>query len=133
MKPMILRSILVLTVLLPMSGLQPARAAAHVAVAPVGASVVGFATPVVVAAKAAPLTFVNLDQIRHDFVATKRAGGSGPWCSRYPAGACPVFWTDLIGGGTTAPVQGTANLTSGERYEFVCTVHGVMKGTLIAA
>lgn len=50
----------------------------------------------------------------------------------FPPGTCPIFWSALIGVGRTTPVLGLEYLTSGTAYEFLCSIHRPMRGTLVA-
>jgi plastocyanin len=64
------------------------------------------------------VAFTNLDAISHDVTAsTKGADGK------------PLFSSPLGGPGTTADVAGTEYLTTGN-YDFGCSIHPNMKGTL---
>ena len=64
------------------------------------------------------LTFLNRDFSRHDVVALK----SGPDNQ-------PLFRTPLIGQNEEVFVEGSQYLTTGS-YEFICSVHSNMRGTL---
>jgi plastocyanin len=66
-----------------------------------------------------PLSFVNLDTVQHDVVSVDKA----------PDGA-PLFRSKLIGLGESAPVQGLERVKAGQSYEFFCSVHPGMRGTL---
>ena len=112
-----------------------AGAAVATVVAGPGAFQAGYATPVVVAPKAAPLTFVNGDIQSHNVVALdkflpKKTAKKTAWCKGYGATKCPVFWskTGPLGGNTA--VEGLAKLKAGQ-YAFFCTIHPGMKGTLV--
>jgi plastocyanin len=50
----------------------------------------------------------------------------------FPPGTCPMFWSRLISVGTTTEVFGLEHLTSGTAYEFLCSIHRMMRGTLVA-
>lgn len=90
-------------------------------------------TPVSVVAKGGDLTLYNLDIQLHDVVASTAVGPDTPWCAekKVPLGKCPLFYTDLISLGESAPLQGTENLTPGQRYAFKCSIHPWMQGTLV--
>lgn len=97
----------------------------------------GYATPAVVSSGNVPITYRNVDLVRHDVVQDPktdgRAGdGSAPWCGRFPAGKCPLFWTELMGLGESSTVQGLSGLAAGT-YSFYCTLHPGMRGTLVRA
>jgi polyvinyl alcohol dehydrogenase (cytochrome) len=110
----------------------PAAAGAVVLTAP-GGQYTGYLPPVVTVPVAGELTYSNYDAAPHDVVArTAKGSDDQPWCAGYSPGACPLFWSKLIGLGTSTPVLGTENLVAGESYEFFCTVHTGMRGTLIA-
>lgn len=100
-----------------------------------------YAPPAVLVARDEPLTYVNLDANRHDVVARVYAGagkrethvrpdGSAPWCADFE-GDCPLFWSELIAGpGSSTPVLGLEDAEVGATYEFYCTIHPYMVGTL---
>jgi plastocyanin len=105
-----------------------------VALAAPEAETVGFATPVVVVPQGQALTFVNADPASyfHNLFSTERLpkGTKEPWCASFAPGQCPRFYSDTIEAGQTAPVTGVPKLAPGS-YDFVCTMHGSMMGTLI--
>jgi polyvinyl alcohol dehydrogenase (cytochrome) len=84
-----------------------------------GASSSGYATPAASTGVGGPLTFNNLDVLQHD-VTADQAGPDGR----------PLFWTELIGLGETAEVQGLDRVQSGQTYGFFCTLHPGMRGQL---
>jgi plastocyanin len=105
----------------------------NIVVAGPGAFQAGYATPVALAGPGVGLTFHNLDLPRHDVVAHHAYGpDDNPWCEAYPAGACPAFWSPLVGLGESAEVLGLDQLETGV-YEFYCTAHPWMHGTLVVA
>ena len=63
------------------------------------------------------LFFRNADLNRHDLVSKDQAGGK------------PIFSTPLLSTGGEAVVQGVQQLKGGS-YQFFCTVHTYMTGTL---
>jgi plastocyanin len=63
------------------------------------------------------LIFRNADLNRHDLVSKQQAGGK------------PLFGTPLLSTGGEAVVQGVQQLRGGE-YQFFCTIHTYMTGTL---
>jgi plastocyanin len=77
-----------------------------------------FVNPSVTIAQGELLQFTNLDSLVHD-VTAKQKGANGK----------PLFASDQIGGGRTAPVTGAQTLTAGS-YEFICSIHPNMVGTL---
>jgi hypothetical protein len=80
--------------------------------------------------------YPTLDMNLHDVVARDdfRPDGSAPWCTDYPSGTCPLFWTPLIdGSGTMAPVQGLEDAVAGRDYTFYCSIHPYMVGTFTVA
>lgn len=128
-----------LALLAALAALAPAVMAADppVAGAPIvagpGAWVTTYATPRAVAETSGELLFVNGDAMRHNVVALRDFGdGSQPWCRSYPVGRCPAFWSALVGFGGDTPVLGLEDLTPGRSYEFYCTLHPGMRGTLLA-
>lgn len=112
----------------------PAQAA--VAVTAPGGFLAGFLPPVVVIEEGEGVTYANADVAQHDFVADghhlkKRAARRTKWCSGYDKGMCPLFWSPKIGAGESTEVEGLQRLRSGDEYDFHCTVHPNMTGTLI--
>ncbi|MDX1612230.1 MAG: plastocyanin/azurin family copper-binding protein, partial [Candidatus Thermoplasmatota archaeon] len=95
-----------------------------------GAFQAGYATPAMGVLPGGELTFQNLDIIRHNVVAYGHTGSDdNPWCEEYALGACPAFWTPLIGLGATTSVQGIEQLEPGV-YDFYCSAHPWMVGVL---
>ncbi len=128
------RAALIVGVGLALATASPAAAA--VAAAGPGGFVTGFVTPVVVVARGEAITFVNTDIARHDFVAAdafvpRKLARKAKWCSAFPAGKCPLFWSQRIGTGASTDVLGLQRVQSGKQYTFYCTVHPNMKGTLV--
>jgi plastocyanin len=79
------------------------------------------------------LTLVNADLMKHNVVADGAYGSDDqPWCTNYEDGVCPLFWSALIGTGATTQVLGLGEIEAGRTYEFYCTIHPSMKGTLVA-
>ena len=83
-----------------------------------GASSTGYATRLMTTRVGGPLSFVNLDIVQHDVVSVEQGAGG------------PLFRTPLIGLGETAPVEGLDKVQSGKSYEFFCSLHPGMRGTL---
>ena len=132
------RKVLVLSAVATLSVLGAASPAnAAIVFAPPGGFQAGFVPPAAVTTVGGPLSFVNGDIQPHNVIATsdflpKKAVKKTPWCKSYPAAKCPIFWSETVPLGGTATVLGTENLESGGRYEFFCSVHPGMKGTLVA-
>jgi glucose/arabinose dehydrogenase/plastocyanin len=99
------------------SGAAPAAGAEGNVVAGPLAQSAGFLTPSVTLAKGSPLTFTNLDAVAHN-VASKAISEDGR----------RLFASPNVATGTSA-VEGAEKLASG-KYEFFCTVHPSMAGTL---
>lgn len=113
-----------------------APASAAVAAAGPGGYAAGFVTPVVVTAPGEAITFANLDVAPHNFVASdaflpKKLTKKAKWCSGFDKGRCPMFWSQTINAGQTTAVEGVDFLESGAQYEFICTLHPNMRGTLV--
>lgn len=116
-------------------GVAGPAGAAVVATAP-GGFLAGFVPPVVVIEEGESITYANADIAPHDFVADghflpKKAARKVKWCSGFDAGKCPLFWSPKIGSGESTQVEGLQRLRSGKQYNFLCTVHPNMKGTLV--
>jgi len=94
----------------------------------------GYATPYMVVQHGGKLQYANFDIVRHNVVqdpaADHKARKSGPWCSNYPKGKCPLFWSKLIGLNQSEQVLGINSLKPGT-YSFYCSLHPGMKGTLV--
>jgi len=98
-----------------------------------------YAPDTLVVSRSLGLTYVNADTASHDVVAysAKRPDGSAPWCDAFedtyaPASVdCPLFWSELIpGGGSVERVQGLQDTVVGREYEFYCSIHPYMRGTI---
>lgn len=116
--------------------LAQGSAQAVVGVAGPGAEAAGFATPAIVVPKGQGLTFVNTDpaSYNHNLWAfdTFLPTNSAPWCSGFPHGRCPAFWSQTISAGGVTPVEGVPALKAGQ-YKFWCSLHDLMIGTLVIA
>jgi len=118
---------------------MPARAqdAGPAVVAIPGTFLINYATPVAVMPQGGKLNFINLDVAQHDVVATDNGTRTDcpPGLNRSLVQGeiiCPLCWTDLVGLSTTViPVIGVEALEAGKTYDFVCTIHGNMKGQLL--
>ena len=76
-----------------------------------------YSSSVVTVDQGEALIFRNADLNRHDLVSKQQAGGK------------PLFSTPLLSTGGEALVQGVQQLKGGN-YEFFCTIHTYMTGTL---
>jgi glucose/arabinose dehydrogenase/plastocyanin len=94
----------------------PAGAEGNVVAGPL-AQTAGFLTPSVTLAKGTQLTFTNLDAVAHN-VASKEVTDDGR----------RLFASPNVASGT-AVVEGAEKLDAG-KYDFLCTVHPSMTGTL---
>ena len=117
-------------------GLGAAPAHAVVAAAGPGAAVAGYATPVVVAPDGAGVTFANSDLADHTLTASeaklpRRIAKKTRYCKSYGVRSCPLFTTGVVAGGESATVAGLERAKPGTEYEFVCQIHGGMRGTLV--
>lgn len=131
MKRASVRLVVAAVVVAVVAGLQPA--AAYPVVAVPGSSGTNYATPVVVIEQGEDLSFVNGDVEAHNVQAldAKRPDGSAPWCTGFPKGGCPLFWSDLVGFGEITPVLGLDAAPSGAEYTYFCVPHPWMKGTIL--
>jgi polyvinyl alcohol dehydrogenase (cytochrome) len=84
-----------------------------------GSFAAGYVTRAMVAEKDGSLTYANLDVAQHDVVAYAKG----------PDGK-PLFESDIIGVGQTTPVRGLDRVTAGQSYDFYCSLHPNMQGTL---
>jgi polyvinyl alcohol dehydrogenase (cytochrome) len=84
-----------------------------------GAASTSYATAVASTSVGGSLNFVNLDLAKHDVTSVEKG----------PDGK-PLFNTPLIDLGESAPVEGLDRVTSGQTYEFFCTIHPGMRGRL---
>lgn len=112
------------------------------AVAGPGGFSLGYLTPTITVAKGDSIVFTNLDIFEHDFVHDTETDGFGgkrnvAWCKRAAGhehdhgGACPIFWSELIGSGQDTEVLGLNRVKPGKTYSFFCTEHHNMKGKLV--
>jgi len=121
---------------LSLVGLLASPASAAVAVSGPGGFAAGYLTPVVVTAPGEAITYANFDAAPHNFVAStafipKKLAKKAKWCSGYDKGKCPLFWSQTITAGETTEVEGVDFLEAGAQYEFFCSLHPNMKGTLV--
>ena len=77
-----------------------------------------YLTPEVTMDQGEPLTLYNFDTAGHDVTSV----------AQHPGGT-PLFSTPIIGFGEAAFVVGSQYLTTGS-YEFFCSIHQYMQGTL---
>jgi plastocyanin len=131
-----MRRLLVGLSALSLVGLLASPASSAAAAAGPGGFAAGFVTPVVVAAPGEAITFANFDVAPHNFVSSaaflpKKLAKKAKWCSGFDKGKCPAFWSQTITAGETTEVEGVEFLKSGSQYEFICTLHPNMKGTLV--
>jgi plastocyanin len=77
-----------------------------------------YLTPQVTIDQGEKVTFQNNDLLEHDVVA-RDLGSDG----------APLFASELIAAGATAPVNGVEYLTTGA-YAFFCSIHPDMEGTI---
>ncbi|TML34543.1 MAG: hypothetical protein E6G29_10165 [Actinobacteria bacterium] len=99
-------------------GGQPSAISPSIVAGP-GAASTSYATPVVVSQQHGKVSFLNLDTVQHDVNSTKKSPNGGP-----------LFHSKLVGLGESAPVQGVDHVPAGS-YDFFCSVHPGMRGTLI--
>jgi plastocyanin len=99
-----------------------------------GAWVTTYATQVVVVDAARAADYVNADIALHDVwsVATRPAGDASPWCAKFASAKCPVFYSELIPLAEITPILGLEDVVAGQFYEFYCSIHRGMRGTLVA-
>ena len=97
-----------------------------------GGPYVNYTVPLIVVSQGDTLTFANLDAFPHDVVA-REMGPNATWCADagFAKGACPLFWTPLIGLGGSTTMLGLNKVEPGAQYEFYCTIHANMTGTMV--
>ena len=101
----------------PLPALPAAPAGVPIVTAP-GAAGTGYLTSEVVVPAGSGATYVNLDPVPHDVVASD-LGPDGE----------PLFRSEIIGVGMTTPVVGVEALAVGT-YGFYCSIHPSMIGSL---
>lgn len=112
---------------------RPSLAADVYEVSGPAAQFYGYASPVLAVDPTGTLTLLNVDISLHDIVAEQDMGSDDrPWCDAFEPGSCPLFWSPLVGLGERSEVQGLELLEPGRTYPFVCSIHPVMRGTLVA-
>lgn len=138
------RTLLLVFATLMVVSLPPgvATGAEQRAVAGPGGFAAGYLTPTITISKGDSLVFSNLDVFEHDLVHDTATDGFGgrrkvAWCKKQAGhehdhgGACPVFWSELIGSGQSTEVLGLNRVKPGKTYSFFCTRHHNMKGKLV--
>jgi polyvinyl alcohol dehydrogenase (cytochrome) len=85
-----------------------------------GASATTYATPVMVTTVGGSVSVASSDLPQHDVVAVDKA-----------VDGTPLFRSPLVGLGQVAPVAGLDRVVSGHSYEFFCSIHPGMRGTLV--
>ncbi len=124
-------ALVAMAVLLPLASASPVAVDSHVVTSekPGGAD---YLVETVVVDVAGTLTLTNVDLRNHDVVSDANGPETNPWCERYLTRECPLFASPLIGLGEQAEVEGIDQLTPLESYEFHCSIHPWMRGTIIA-
>lgn len=125
--------------LVVLGGAQPASAATIYS-GPLAASL-NYLTPDVTIAPGETLTYSNFDLVaNHDVTSrdlyrpkpkckiVKRKGKRRRKCTR-PTPEL-LFQSELIGFGESSTVRGTERLKSGRTYEYFCSIHPSMTGTV---
>jgi polyvinyl alcohol dehydrogenase (cytochrome) len=110
----------------------PGGPAGSAVIAQPGSFASGYTTPMAPYVTGGEMTFFNGDSVMHDVVASVYGDGKQKWCSSFPKGKCPLFWTPLIGLGATTPILGLEDLEPGETYPFYCSIHPGMKANIVA-
>jgi plastocyanin len=113
------RAVLVAAIAALVTGVTPGALADQQISAGQGAATAGFTTKQVTMAQGERLTFQNNDSTARHNVVARMNGPDGK----------PLFESDTIGGGQSAFVNGSQYLKTGT-YDFYCTLHGNMTGTL---
>lgn len=133
-------AILFLLIAVPLTLASPAALDGHIVTIPPSVNPLtgqvgtrgGYATTVVLADVAGTLTLTNADLSAHDVVSQALGPASNAWCPCYVGPHyCPLFASPLVRLGGEGVVQGTEQLEPGTTYEFFCSVHPWMRGTLV--
>lgn len=119
MKRFVIAAVAAAVVAAPLAGTAGAVVNGTVVAGPGGFVSPGtYYTPVVTMTQGSEASFNNADIAPHDVTAVAKKKKK------------PLFRSALVGIGQSAPVVGTDKLAAG-RYEFYCTRHRWMTGTLI--
>ncbi|HVL89624.1 MAG TPA: hypothetical protein VM841_05240 [Actinomycetota bacterium] len=111
----------------------------HLYVSGPGGAFTTYTVPLIVITQGDTITYRNIDIAAHDVRATV-FGPDRAWCMQFPfnfpSGKCPLFTSRLIGLSGTSPVYGIPDLVvppseTAKTYEFFCSIHPNMKGTLV--
>lgn len=108
-----------------------------------GGAVVNYTQTVAVAQPGDTINLIVMDIAPHDVVSKEKGPDSAEHCGedtspapgtqrRFPLGACPMLWSELVGAGGITPVRGLANIVPGTIYSYYCSIHSNMKGQLVA-
>lgn len=110
----------------------PSDACAPIVFSGPGGQFATYTQPVAFAQVDGDLTHVNVDIAQHDVRSLDvRAPEDRPaWCGNLTP--CPLFTSELVGAGKTSRVRGLDGIEAGKTYEFTCSIHPNMFGTLVA-
>jgi plastocyanin len=126
------RAALLLTagaVLVMAGGAQAAPPVPAVALTGPQAPTVGFATPTVLTVSGQALTLVNGDTTGHDITSKLTKPAKLKFGKKYYTIQVPLFRSESVPAGGSAPVVGVDTLKPGS-YQFFCSLHTGMTGTL---
>jgi plastocyanin len=79
----------------------------------------GYLTKTATTGVGGPLSFYNFDYVQHDVRSVESAPEGGP-----------LFSSELAGPGQSVPIAGLDRVSSGATYEFLCSIHPGMRGSL---
>ena len=124
--------LLVLAVAFVGHGAAPSSATADLPyVSGPGSMALGWTQPLLVVPEGTSVTYTNLDVAVHDVVALVN-GPDEPYCAdRFPPGECPLVFSAAIGIAESTPVFGMNKLKAGWQVPFRCTLHDLMRGTIV--
>jgi plastocyanin len=93
-------------------------------------TVVGFASPYVVAVQGQALQFLNVDTVGHNITSVATKPKKVKYGKKTFIMRVPLFDSGSVAGAALGEVKGVSSLKPGS-YAFYCNVHTATKGTLV--